>query len=117
MARPNPAAAKCRAHTPPVQVATPLRRQRRGRPQERRCNPCAGPPLDGGSASAVTPPASSAYSDSPDTEIAIRALRTIPLRQVVVDALHAMPARIDTPALFPTPRGGYIDLEKFRHRE
>jgi integrase len=28
-----------------------------------------------------------------------------------------MPARIDTLVLFPAPRGGYIDLEKFRHRE
>jgi integrase len=28
-----------------------------------------------------------------------------------------MPARIDTPILFPAPRGGYIDIEKFRHRE
>jgi integrase len=28
-----------------------------------------------------------------------------------------MPPRIDTPILFPAPRGGYIDLERFRHRE
>jgi integrase len=28
-----------------------------------------------------------------------------------------MSPRIDTPILFPAPRGGYIDLEKFRHRE
>jgi integrase len=25
--------------------------------------------------------------------------------------------RIDTPILFPAPRGGYIDGERFRHRE
>jgi integrase len=28
-----------------------------------------------------------------------------------------MPPRIDTPILFPAPRGGFIDLEKLRYRE
>ena len=28
-----------------------------------------------------------------------------------------MPPRIDTPVLIPANRGGYIDIERFRHRE
>lgn len=44
-------------------------------------------------------------------------VRAIPLRGKVLDALDAMPKRIDTQILVPAVRGGYIDIERFRYRE
>jgi integrase len=44
-------------------------------------------------------------------------VRSVPLRRIVVEALDAVPRRIDVPILFPAPRGGYIDSERFRFRE
>lgn len=45
-----------------------------------------------------------------------RQRREVPLRAAVVEALKAAPVRIDTPILFPSPRGDYLDTERFRER-
>ena len=51
------------------------------------------------------------YGKQPDS------LRRIPLRASVVAAVKAHPWRIDTPLMYPSDNGGYLDLHDWRRNE
>jgi integrase len=47
----------------------------------------------------------------------VRSRRRIPLTARALEAVESLPARIDTPLLFPASRGGHIGLDTWRTRD
>jgi integrase len=47
----------------------------------------------------------------------VRSRRSVPLTARALAALNRLPARVDTPILFPASKGGYIGLDTWRTRE
>lgn len=44
-------------------------------------------------------------------------IRAVPLQALALEALDHLPPRNGSALVFPTPRGGYLDLHNFRHRD
>src|SRR5205823_14644919 len=57
------------------------------------------------------------YSDGVLTPYPKTNRRRVPLTARAVEALDQIPPRLDTPLLFPAPRGGHIDLDNWRLRD
>lgn len=47
----------------------------------------------------------------------VRSRRNVPLTSRALAAVDALTARVDTPLLFPAPKGGFIDLDNWRRRD
>jgi integrase len=45
-----------------------------------------------------------------------RSMRAVPLQLIALDVLERLPARPETPLLFPAPRDGHLDVHNFRRR-
>ena len=99
---------------PPLRPARGVRRRDRP-PHERVGGARAARPRPGGRAVVVQRRyAGGVLTPYPKTQ---RSGRRVPLTARALSALDALPARADTPLLFPAPRGAHIGLDTWRTRE